>query len=257
MIIFPFSVFDTFPYYWKVVWNCIISSMCLLQVREPPAHERRRCGLEASPCKDSALKKSLSLVCGETSYSMNFNMWWNILIGYINFLDIIYLYHNLFYTKKIHQSRVHLIKNGQVFNNKKLYLQIGIGCNLGTLVVSGGFWGCSDMRRPLMYMIKTKKTKSCIWGIAISILWGAGEGGTIGYSHLVRNGLYTVQFLDEIMIWAFKVHLKYMLAQGKRKAAAPYFALRGTTHSQQPSFHFEKLSLSAAGCTGLKICCFR
>ena len=59
------------------------------------------------------------------------------------------------------------------------------------------------------------------------------------------------------MIWAFKVHLKYMLAQGQRKSAAQYFALRGTTHSQQPSFHFEKLSLSAAGCTGLKICCFR
>ena len=38
-----------------------------------------------------------------------------------------------------------------------------------------------------------------------------------------------------------------MLAQGQRKSAAPYFALRGTTHSQQqPSFHFEKLSLSAA-----------
>ena len=56
------------------------------------------------------------------------------------------------------------------------------------------------------------------------------------------------------MIWAFKVHFKiYMLAQGPKKAAAPYFALRGTTHSQQPSFHFEKLSLSEAGCTELKI----
>ena len=42
--------------------------------------------------------------------------------------------------------------------NKKLYLQIGIGCNLGTLVVSGGFWGCSDMWQPLMYISPVLKS---------------------------------------------------------------------------------------------------
>ena len=54
--------------------------------------------------KHSAFKKFLSgsfiFVCGETSDPKNFNTWWNILSGYINFLDIIYLYHNLLYTRK-------------------------------------------------------------------------------------------------------------------------------------------------------------
>ena len=82
--------------------------MFFLQVCESLAHERRRCGLAACG-KESAFKNLLSLICGETSYSMNFNMWWNILIGYTNLLDIIYLYHNLLYTKNIHQSQKNLI----------------------------------------------------------------------------------------------------------------------------------------------------
>ena len=152
--------------------------MCLLQVCEPPAHERRRCGLEASPCKDSAFKKSLSLVCGETSYSMNFNMWWNILIGYINFLDIIYLYHNLFYTKKIHQSRVHLIQNGQVFSKKRTVFAIGIGCKLG---------GVGRFLRLLRYTtanhILTKSRRlNHLYEENLSINFVGGAGG--GYNRL-------------------------------------------------------------------------
>ena len=85
--------------------------------------------------------------------------------------------------------------------------------------------------------------------IYLSILWGAREGGTIGYSHFNRDRLLqnSSQFLDEIMIRAFKVQFKiYACWRRGRERQRPRILLcaaprtRSSHHSTLRSCPFQQ-----------------
>ena len=74
--------------------------------------------------------------------------------------------------------------------------------------------------------------------IYLSILWGAREGGTIGYSHRDRLLHYSSKFLDEIMIRAFKVQFKiYACWRRGRERQRPRILLCAAPRTRSSSHH--------------------